>query len=115
MGVPAQVVIWLVIPNTRSQFTRNISTKNALRYIVVFQYFPRMLRIFPLLSKIVNTTGVLLETAWAGAAFNLLLYMLASHVSAHFPFILILHNLKKNYPILSMISKHECEQRHGLF
>lgn len=75
-----QVVIWLVIPNTSSQFTRNINTKNALRYIVVFQYFPRMLRIFPLLSKIVNTTGVLLETAWAGAAFNLLLYMLASHV-----------------------------------
>ena len=29
----------------------------------------------------INTTGVLLETAWAGAAFNLLLYMLASHVS----------------------------------
>jgi cyclic nucleotide gated channel len=59
----------------------NINTKNALRYIVVFQYVPRMLRIFPLLSKIISSTGVLLETAWAGAAFNLLMYMLASHVS----------------------------------
>ncbi|KAG0568974.1 hypothetical protein M758_6G052600 [Ceratodon purpureus] len=75
-----QVVIWLVIPNASSSVTRNINTKNALRYIVVFQYFPRMLRIFPLLSKIINSTGVLLETAWAGAAFNLLLYMLASHI-----------------------------------
>ena len=76
-----QVVIWIVVPHVSDVVSVNINTKNALRYIVVFQYIPRMLRIFPLLSKIINSTGVLLETAWAGAAFNLLLYMLASHVS----------------------------------
>ncbi|KAG0585469.1 hypothetical protein M758_2G013700 [Ceratodon purpureus] len=75
-----QVVIWIVVPHVSDVVSVNINTKNALRYIVVFQYIPRMLRIFPLLSKIINSTGVLLETAWAGAAFNLLLYMLASHV-----------------------------------
>jgi cyclic nucleotide gated channel len=75
-----QVVIWIVVPHVSSLGSVNINTKNALRYIVVFQYIPRMLRIFPLLSKIISSTGVLLETAWAGAAFNLILYLLASHI-----------------------------------
>ncbi|XP_024400828.1 protein CNGC15b [Physcomitrium patens] len=75
-----QVVIWLVVPHVDGVTSLNINTKDALRYIVVFQYVPRMLRIFPLLSKMINSTGVLLETAWAGAAFNLILYMLASHI-----------------------------------
>lgn len=74
-----QVVIWLWVPS-RGAAKVNINTKNALRWIVVIQYVPRMLRIFPLLSKIISSTGVLLETAWAGAAFNLILYILASHV-----------------------------------
>jgi len=72
-------VIWVVIPSLNSA-TPSLDTKKALRFVVFFQYLPRLLRLFPLTSKIVNTTGVLLETAWAGAAFNLLLYMLASHV-----------------------------------
>lgn len=77
---PLQIVIWWLIPSLHHG-TQAIDTKNALRFIITFQYIPRLLRIFPLLSKMINTTGVLLETAWAGAAFNLLLYMLASHVS----------------------------------
>ncbi|KAK2985282.1 hypothetical protein RJ640_009795, partial [Escallonia rubra] len=36
--------------------------------------------IFPLSSQIIKATGVVTKTAWAGAAYNLLLYMLASHV-----------------------------------
>lgn len=72
-------MIWLWVPS-RGAAKVNINTKNALRWIVVIQYVPRMLRIFPLLSKIISSTGVLLETAWAGAAFNLILYILASHV-----------------------------------
>jgi cyclic nucleotide gated channel len=38
------------------------------------------MRIYPLYKE-VTTSGILTETAWAGAAFNLFLYMLASHVS----------------------------------
>jgi cyclic nucleotide gated channel len=57
-----------------------LATKNILGFIVFFQYLPRLFRIFPLTSQMVRNTGVLLETAWAGAAFNLLLYLLASHV-----------------------------------
>jgi len=73
-----QFVIWIVIPSLPGP--QAIHTKNALKFIVFVQYFPRLLRIFPLTSKMINTTGVLMETAWAGAAFNLLLYLLASHV-----------------------------------
>ncbi len=58
-----------------------VATKNMLGFIVFFQYLPRLFRIFPLTSQMVRNTGVLMETAWAGAAYNLLLYLLASHVS----------------------------------
>ncbi|KAF9604326.1 hypothetical protein IFM89_005907, partial [Coptis chinensis] len=43
------------------------------------QYVPRFLRIQPLYKEVTKTSGILTETAWAGAAFNLFLYMLASH------------------------------------
>lgn len=56
------------------------NTKNVLRFIIIFQYLPRLYLIFPLTSEIVGATGVITETAWAGAAYNLMLYMLASHV-----------------------------------
>ncbi|GLU02505.1 hypothetical protein SLE2022_197540 [Rubroshorea leprosula] len=73
-----QVLIWIVIPNLRGSTMTN--TKNVLRLIIIFQYLPRLFLIFPLASQIVNATGVVTETAWAGAAYNLVLYMLASHV-----------------------------------
>lgn len=81
MCLRMQFVIWVVIPSLNSSAPA-LDTMKALRFVVFLQYLPRLLRLFPLLSKMVNTTGVLMETAWAGAAFNLLLYMLASHVSA---------------------------------
>ncbi|BBN13239.1 cyclic nucleotide gated channel, plant [Marchantia polymorpha subsp. ruderalis] len=73
-----QVVIWVFIPLLKGTTAAN--TKNALRFIVFIQYLPRLFRIFPLTSQMVKTTGIVMETAWAGAAYNLLLYMLASHV-----------------------------------
>lgn len=57
------------------------NTKNVLRFIIIFQYLPRLFLIFPLSQQIINATGVVTETAWAGAAYNLVLFMLASHVS----------------------------------
>lgn len=35
---------------------------------------------YPLTTELKRTAGVFAETAWAGAAYYLLLYMLASHV-----------------------------------
>ncbi|KAK1586643.1 hypothetical protein Q3G72_004528 [Acer saccharum] len=73
-----QVLIWVIIPNLQGSTMTN--TKNVLRFIIIFQYLPRLFLIFPLSSQIVKTTGVVTETAWAGAAYNLILYILASHV-----------------------------------
>ncbi|EOY31626.1 Cyclic nucleotide-gated channel 17 isoform 2 [Theobroma cacao] len=73
-----QIVIWFIIPATRS--ARTDHNNNALALIVLLQYIPRLYLIFPLSSQIIKATGVVTKTAWAGAAYNLLLYMLASHV-----------------------------------
>lgn len=73
-----QIVIWFIIPATRSPRTDH--NNNALALIVLLQYIPRLYIIFPLSSQIIKATGVVTKTAWAGAAYNLLLYMLASHV-----------------------------------
>lgn len=73
-----QFVIWIVIPKLNESPTAN--RKSILRFSIIFQYLPRLFQIFPLSKRIVMATGVMTETAWAGAAYNLILYMLASHV-----------------------------------
>ncbi|KAG8644603.1 protein CNGC15b [Manihot esculenta] len=73
-----QALIWFVIPNLGGSTMAN--TKNVLRFIIIFQYLPRLFLILPLSSRIIKANGVVTETAWAGAAYNLMLYMLASHV-----------------------------------
>ncbi|KAJ7966034.1 Cyclic nucleotide-gated channel [Quillaja saponaria] len=73
-----QIVIWFIIPAIRSSHADH--TNNAIVLIVLLQYVPRMYLIFPLSAQIIKATGVVTKTAWAGAAYNLVLYMLASHV-----------------------------------
>lgn len=77
-----QVVILIIIPNLGG--SSSLNTKNLLKFVVLFQYVPRFLRIYPLYNEVRRTSGILTETAWAGAAFNLFLYMLASHVLGAF-------------------------------
>ncbi|GLU24388.1 hypothetical protein SLE2022_403280 [Rubroshorea leprosula] len=77
-----QVVILIIIPKMGG--ARPLNTKNLLKFVVIFQYIPRFMRIYPLYKEVTRTSGILTETAWAGAAFNLLLYMLASHVVGAF-------------------------------
>ncbi|KAF8380074.1 hypothetical protein HHK36_027544 [Tetracentron sinense] len=77
-----QVVILIIIPKLRGAVSLN--TKNLLKFIVFFQYVPRLIRIYPLYKEVTRTSGIITETAWAGAACNLLLYMLASHVLGAF-------------------------------
>ncbi|KAJ3671678.1 hypothetical protein LUZ60_007757 [Juncus effusus] len=73
-----QIVIWRVIPYMSKNNTNHAN--NLLTLIVLMQYIPRLFLIFPLNRRIVKANGVVTRTAWAGAAYNLLLYMLASHV-----------------------------------
>jgi hypothetical protein len=72
-----------------------MKAKNILMLIVVCQYVPRLIRIRPLYLQITRSAGIITETAWAGAAFNLIIYMLASHVSAMFINFSIVHNLSQ--------------------
>ncbi|XP_073131667.1 cyclic nucleotide-gated ion channel 1-like isoform X2 [Henckelia pumila] len=77
-----QVIIWIIIP--RLSGATSLNTKNMLKFAVILQYIPRVLRIYPLYKEVTRTSGILTKTAWAGAAFNLFLYMLASHVFGAF-------------------------------
>ncbi|XP_040374719.1 probable cyclic nucleotide-gated ion channel 14 [Rosa chinensis] len=73
-----QIVIWFIIPAFKSSSSGH--THNApVLIIVLLQYVPRLYLIFPLSSQIIKANGVVTKTAWAGAAYNLILYSL--HVS----------------------------------
>lgn len=71
-------MIWIVVPMLKESATAN--RKDILRFSIIFQYLPRLFQIFPLTRQIVMATGAMTENAWASAAYNLILYMLASHV-----------------------------------
>ncbi|KAL6889015.1 hypothetical protein ACP4OV_010041 [Aristida adscensionis] len=72
-----QVFVLVVLRNVNG--SEVMRAKNILLIIVICQYVPRLLRIVPLYLQITRSAGIITETAWAGAAFNLLIYMLASH------------------------------------
>lgn len=69
-----QIVLWAVIPTLA--VTTAEHTQNALRFIILFQLIPRL---YPLTQQFGSSSGFVTETAWAGAAYNMLLYMLISH------------------------------------
>ncbi|WJX85700.1 Cyclic nucleotide-gated ion channel 1 [Trifolium repens] len=92
-----QVIVLAIIPNLKS--TGPFLAKDLLKYTVLIQYVPRLLRIRPLFQEVTRTSGILAETAWAGAVFNLLLYMLASHV------------VGANWYLLSIESQVRCWRR----
>ncbi|XP_058095966.1 cyclic nucleotide-gated ion channel 1-like isoform X1 [Magnolia sinica] len=73
-----QVIILFIIPKLRG--SAPLHAKNLLRFIILLQYVPRLVRIIPLYREVTRSSGIITETAWAGAALNLFLYMLASHV-----------------------------------
>ncbi|XP_057743935.1 protein CNGC15a-like isoform X1 [Arachis stenosperma] len=73
-----QVVIWTVIPNLKG--SQMFASRHVLSMVTIFQYLLRLYLIYPLSHEIIKTKGVMMEKAWAGAAYNLMLYMLASHV-----------------------------------
>ncbi|KAL1535884.1 putative cyclic nucleotide-gated ion channel 7 [Salvia divinorum] len=73
-----QVVVWRFLRGAEDYDV--LSTKKALVIIVCVQYIPRFARFIPLSSELKKSQGVFAETAWAGAAYYLLWFMLASHI-----------------------------------
>lgn len=76
-----QLFIWFIVPATEG--LQSDIKDNALALVILFQYIPRLYLIFPLSSAIIKATGVVTMTAWAGAAYNMFLYILASHVHSN--------------------------------
>ncbi|KAG5251703.1 cyclic nucleotide-gated ion channel [Salix suchowensis] len=77
-----QAVLTIILPSVAGPVP--LAAKNLLELVIFTQYIPRLVRIYPLFKEITSTSGILTETAWAGAVFNLFLYMLASHVKCPF-------------------------------
>ena len=74
-----QLAVFVIIPTMKTKVP--LVMKEVLKAIIVAQYVPRLMRIYPLYKEVTRISGILTEPAWAGAAYNLFLYMLASHVS----------------------------------
>ncbi|GMI81983.1 cyclic nucleotide gated channel 8 [Hibiscus trionum] len=73
-----QMVVWKYLH--KSKGSEVWATKQALLIIVFVQYIPRFLRFVPLTSELKKTAGTFADSAWVGAAYYLLWYMLASHI-----------------------------------
>ncbi|KAI3869752.1 hypothetical protein MKW98_030933 [Papaver atlanticum] len=81
-----QAVVWSFLRHKKGSDV--LTTKQALLFIVLLQYIPRFLRILPLTTELKRTAGVFAETAFAGAAYYLLWYLLASHIVGAFWYLL---------------------------
>uniref|UniRef100_A0A0E0BSJ9 Cyclic nucleotide-binding domain-containing protein n=1 Tax=Oryza glumipatula TaxID=40148 RepID=A0A0E0BSJ9_9ORYZ len=104
-----QIPIWNFLH--RPKGADLLPTKNALLFIVLVQYIPRLVRFYPITSELKRTTGVFAETAFAGAAYYLLLYMLASHMVGAFWYLLSIERLddcwRENCKVLKF---HQCKK-----
>ncbi|BAT17093.1 putative cyclic nucleotide-gated ion channel 7 isoform X2 [Oryza sativa Japonica Group] len=104
-----QIPIWNFLH--RPKGADLLPTKNALLFIVLVQYIPRLVRFYPITSELKRTTGVFAETAFAGAAYYLLLYMLASHMVGAFWYLLSIERLddcwRENCRVLKF---HQCKK-----
>ncbi|VAI21054.1 unnamed protein product [Triticum turgidum subsp. durum] len=74
-----QVTVWLIMPGIKRSDYNIQNTTYAL--IILVQYVLRMYLVVPLSNQIIKAAGVVAKSAWGGAAYNLLLYMLASHIT----------------------------------
>ncbi|XP_013626707.1 PREDICTED: probable cyclic nucleotide-gated ion channel 12 [Brassica oleracea var. oleracea] len=85
-----QVLVLTLMRRSDSLVSREI-----LKWIVLSQYIPRILRIYPLYKEVTKASGTVAETKWIGAAFNLFLYMLHSHVFGAFWYVSSVEKINK--------------------
>ncbi|XP_012082368.1 protein CNGC15b [Jatropha curcas] len=101
-----QVLIWVVIPSLNGSSMAH--TRMVIRISIIIQYLLRLYLIFPLSSQINKATGVVLETAWAGAAYNLVLYMLTSHVLGCLWYLLAIERQEECWRKVCHLEQSEC-------
>ncbi|KAK9079305.1 hypothetical protein SSX86_000976 [Deinandra increscens subsp. villosa] len=71
-----QVMTWFHIVDK----TEMMSTKTSVLYFIMIQFLLRLYLTFRLGSYISKQAGLVANVAWVGAAYNLVLFMLAAHV-----------------------------------
>nr|XP_043634226.1 protein CNGC15b-like [Erigeron canadensis] len=71
-----QILTWLPFFDNSEM----ISTKISVLYFIMFQFFLRLYLVFKLTSHITHVIGVVAESTFAGAAYNIVLFLLAAHV-----------------------------------
>ncbi|XP_041028785.1 protein CNGC15b-like isoform X2 [Juglans microcarpa x Juglans regia] len=102
-----QMLIWAAIPSIRdSEMT---PSSIVLRFLIFFQYLLRLYLIFPLSYQIVKTNGLVMETAWAGAVYNLMLYMLASHILGSCWYLLSLQRQEECWKTVCSLQQKDCQ------
>lgn len=72
-----QVAFWFIIPNMKA--TEPDAKTTMLKNLFVWQLVPRLIRITPIYKEVTRISGIITQTAWVGAAFNLYIYVIASH------------------------------------
>ncbi|XP_021663281.2 protein CNGC15b-like isoform X1 [Hevea brasiliensis] len=87
-----QVLIWFIIPNIDGWGLLHM--KNTLWLLIMIQYLPKVFLIFPIWWQIADAAGVVTQTAWTAAAYNLFLYMVGSHVSGACYYLLSLERIE---------------------
>lgn len=71
-----QVMTWFHIVDKSEM----MSTKTSVLYFIMLQFLLRLYLTFRLGSHISKQAGLVANVAWVGAAYNLVLFMLAAHV-----------------------------------
>nr|AAD23057.1 putative cyclic nucleotide-regulated ion channel protein [Arabidopsis thaliana] len=74
-----QVVVLTLIPLSASLVSERI-----LKWIILSQYVPRIIRMYPLYKEVTRAFGTVAESKRVGAALNFFLYMLHSYVCGAF-------------------------------
>lgn len=74
-----QIEVWKFLKRTKGSDV--LATKKALLCIICSQFIPRFVRLIPLTSDLKKTAGAFAESAWAGAVYYLLWFMLSGQVS----------------------------------
>lgn len=85
-----QIFSWFIVPAIKSLSAEN--KHNVFAVIVLVQYIARLYLVFSLSHQIILTSEVVAKIAWVGAAYNLLLCLIASHVSNFTIFLLFVTN-----------------------
>ncbi|KAI4340418.1 hypothetical protein MLD38_025257 [Melastoma candidum] len=101
-----QLLSWLIIPNVSGSASTNL--KNYFWFLLFFQYIPRFILIFPLRSQIVEASGGLADTAWTAAAYNMLLFVLGSHVSGACFYLLLIGRETACWRSVCLLEQPQC-------